>query len=65
MPKEVKQLKLKDMNQEQIMQRIEKNREEINNILFQEWPLDLIYMRIEMLSAQNEQLIEKLNLNKQ
>lgn len=42
-----------------IKYKIDKNREEINNILFKDWPLDLIYIRIKMLSGQNERLILK------
>jgi len=49
------------MSKEQIQQKIDKNREEINNLLHKDLPLDFIYMRINMITAQNESLIQKLN----
>lgn len=49
------------MTDEEIQLKIDKNRDEINKILHMDWPLELVYVRIRMLSAQNEKLIEKLN----
>ena len=43
----------------QLEKQIERNREEINSLLHKDIPLDLLYMRIRMLSAQNEKLIQK------
>lgn len=45
----------------QLQQRIDKNRDQIDLILHQDWPLELVYIRVNMLSAQNERLIAKLN----
>jgi len=44
-----------------IQKRIDKNRDDIHKILNRNLPLDLVYMRIRMLSAQNKMLIDKLN----
>lgn len=46
-------------NQEEI----DKNRDEIERLLSAEIPLDLKYMRIRMLAAKNEQLINKAKEN--
>jgi len=43
-----------------LQERIDKNRDEINRWLNTDCPLDLVYMRIRMLSAQNERLISQL-----
>jgi len=43
-----------------LRKRIEKNRDEIDSWLNGDYPLELVYMRIRMLSAQNERLISKL-----
>ncbi len=40
--------------------RIDDNREEIDRLLHTDLPLDLLYMRIEFLSAQNEQWINEI-----
>jgi hypothetical protein len=40
---------------------IEKNRDEINNLLSQDFPLDLVYWNIRRLAAQNERLLSELN----
>ncbi len=40
--------------------RIDKNRDEIHKMLNRNLPLDLVYMRTRMLSAQNEKLIAQL-----
>lgn len=44
-----------------IEKRIAKNRDEIDNLLSNDYPLEFVYIRIRMLSAQNERLISKLN----
>ena len=49
------------MNKEQIQQKIDKNREEIHKLLYSDFPLELLYIRVNMLTAQNLILIEKLN----
>lgn len=46
---------------EKLKRRIDNNREEINNILSKNWPVELLYIRIKMLSAQNGAYIQKLN----
>lgn len=43
-----------------LQKRIDKNRDEIDKWLSGDYPLDLVYMRIRMLSAQNEKLISQL-----
>ena len=43
-----------------LRKRIDKNRDEIDKWLNGDYPLDLVYMRIRMLSAQNERLISQL-----
>jgi|GEM_PF-6107128 len=43
--------------------RIDDNREEIDRLLHSDFPLDLLYMRIEFLSAQNEQWINEIKIN--
>ncbi len=43
-----------------IIERIDKNRDEIDKWLNGDYPLGLVYMRIRMLSAQNERLISQL-----
>ncbi len=48
------------MTTEEIEAKIQKNRDEINELLFKDWPLDLIYIRIRMITSQNERLIKKL-----
>lgn len=51
------------MNSEITLQnRIDKNRNEIDKWLNGDYPLEIIYMRIKMLSAQNEKLISQLKL---
>ena len=47
----------------QIINKINKNREEINNFLNVDLPLDIIYFNIRRLSASNERLIKELNLS--
>ena len=44
-----------------IQKRIDKNRDEIEYWLNGNFPLDIVYMRINMLSSQNQRLVEKLN----
>ena len=46
--------------EEALRKRIDKNRDEIDKWLNGDYPLDLVYMRIRMLSAQNERLISQL-----
>jgi hypothetical protein len=43
-----------------LRKRIDKNRDEIDKWLNGDYPIDLVYMRIRMLSAQNERLISQL-----
>lgn len=43
-----------------LQRRIDKNRDEIDKWLNGDYPLDLVYMRIKMLSAENERLISQL-----
>lgn len=43
-----------------IKAKIDKNRDEINYWLNGDYPLDVVYMRIRMLSSQNERLIKQL-----
>ena len=43
-----------------LRKRIDKNRDEIDKWLNGDYPLELVYMRIRMLSAQNERLISQL-----
>lgn len=52
--------KIKNVSQQEIQKRIDKNRDEIEQWLNGDYPLGLVYMRIRMLSAQNERLITKL-----
>ena len=52
--------KIKNVSQQEIQKRIDKNRDEIEQWLNGDYPLELVYMRIRMLSAQNERLITKL-----
>ena len=40
---------------------IENNRDEINNYLLSELPLDIIYFNVRILAARNEELIKKYN----
>lgn len=49
------------MTKEQIQEKINKNREQINELLYSDFPLELLYIRVNMLTAQNLILIEKLN----
>jgi hypothetical protein len=46
-----------------LLKQIEKNRTEIDKWLNGDYPLELIYMRIEMLSEQNKRLISRLKSN--
>lgn len=43
-----------------LRKRIDKNRDEIDKWLNGDYPLDLVYMRIRMLSDQNDRLISQL-----
>ena len=43
-----------------LRKRIDKNRDEIDKWLNGDYPLELVYMRIRMLSAQNERLTSQL-----
>ncbi len=43
-----------------LRKRLEKNRDEINDWLHKDCPLELVYMRIRMLTAQNEKIISQL-----
>jgi len=43
---------------ESIQKQISKNRDEIEMLLHKNIPLDLLYIRIRMLSSQNEKLIK-------
>lgn len=47
-------------SKESIQSRIDKNRDEIDRLLNTNIPLDLIYIRVNMLKDQNEELIKKL-----
>lgn len=51
---------IKTLDKEKIKAKIDKNRDEINYWLNGDYPLDVVYMRIRMLSAQNERLIKQL-----
>ena len=57
-------MKVKDIKpivtKESLEKRIDKNRDEIHKMLNRNLPLDLVYMRTRMLSAQNEKLIAQL-----
>ena len=46
---------------EEIKKKIERNREQINNLLNSDLPPDILYINIRMLAYNNEQLIKKLN----
>lgn len=48
------------LDEEKIKAKIDKNRDEINYWLNGDYPLDVVYMRIRMLSSQNERLIKQL-----
>lgn len=48
------------LDEEKIKVKIDKNRDEINYWLNGDYPLDVVYMRIRMLSSQNERLIKQL-----
>ena len=43
-----------------LRKRLEKNRDEIESWLNKDCPLELVYMRIRMLTAQNERIISQL-----
>lgn len=43
-----------------IQKRIDKNRDEIEKWLNGDYPIDIVYMRIRMLAAQNKILIDQL-----
>jgi len=43
-----------------LRKRLEKNRDEINDWLNKDCPLELLYMRVRMLTAQNEKIIAQL-----
>ena len=43
-----------------LRKRIDKNRDEIDKWLNGDYPLDLVYMQIRMLAAQNDRLISQL-----
>lgn len=51
---------IETLDKEKIKAKIDKNRDEINYWLNGDYPLDVVYMRIRMLSAQNERLIKQL-----
>ena len=51
------------MTDQEIRIAIEKNRDEINNFLLSELPLDIIYFNVRILAARNERLIKQLNNN--
>ena len=51
---------IETVDKEKIKAKIDKNRDEINYWLNGDYPLDVVYMRIRMLSAQNERLIKQL-----
>lgn len=53
-------MKNQQIDKEKIESRIDGNREEIHRLLEKDVPLELLYLRIKMLSSQNEKLIEKL-----
>ena len=46
-----------------LRKQIDKNRAEIDMWLNGDYPLELVYMRIEMLSEQNKRLISRLKSN--
>ena len=48
------------MEEQEIRNKIEKNREKIDQFLHVDLPLDIIYFNIRVLAASNERLIEKL-----
>lgn len=50
----------KKESKESIQSRIDKNRDEIDRLLSKNIPLDLLYIRVNMLKDQNEELIKKL-----
>ena len=57
---------MKDVEQSDnysLRKQIDKNRTEIDKWLNGDYPLELIYMRIEMLSEQNKRLISRLKSN--
>lgn len=43
-----------------LMKRIDKNRDEIERLLSKDIPLELLYIRINMLSTQNKRLTQRL-----
>ena len=49
------------MTKEEIQKKIDKNREEINNLMHVDLPLDIIYFNVRRLARSNERLIEMLN----
>lgn len=48
------------LSNEEISKKIDKNREEIHKWLSGDYPLNIVYMRVRMLSYQNERLISQL-----
>jgi len=40
--------------------KVDKNREEIDRLLCSDFPLDLLYIRVYMLTSQNERLIVRI-----
>ena len=50
-----------NMDPESIQKRIDKNRDEIEYWLNGNFPLDIVYMRINILSSQNKKLVKILN----
>ncbi len=48
------------LSDSELREKIDKNRDEIHKWLSGNYPLDVVYMRIRMLSAQNDKLISQL-----
>ncbi len=60
MNKKTEKVETCHLSQSDLHKKIDKNRDEINKWLSGNYPLDVVYMRIRMLSAQNDRLISQL-----